>query len=126
MASSDNRQLLLFSDCGQLSQAIPQVDMERILHQWTPIVRSELQRNERRVYEDPILCFEGETYDRERTLVIRIAAIILAGDSAKTRARFRPSKLYVLFPGVALLCDFLNCALLSCQDNSIKLQAFPP
>ena len=47
--------------------------------------------NERRVYEDQILCFGGR-YDRQRTLVIRIAAITLASDSAITIARFRPSK----------------------------------
>ena len=31
-------------------------------------------------------------YDRQRTLAIRIAAITLASDSARTTARFRPSK----------------------------------
>ena len=40
---------------GQLSQAIPQVHVERILHQRTPIAQFESQRNERRVYEDQIL-----------------------------------------------------------------------
>ena len=48
---------LVFSECGQLSQAIPQVDVERILRQRTPIARFESQCNERRVYEDLILCF---------------------------------------------------------------------
>ena len=32
-------------------------------------------------------------YDRQRTLVIRIAAMTLASDSATTIARFRPAKL---------------------------------
>ena len=31
-----------------------------LLHQRTPIARFELQRNERRVYKDQILCFGGE------------------------------------------------------------------
>ena len=39
--------------------------------------------------------FRGR-YDRQRTLVIRIAAITLASDSAITLARFRPSKLQSL------------------------------
>ena len=34
-----NRQSLVFSERGQLSQAIPQVHVERILHQRTPIAR---------------------------------------------------------------------------------------
>ena len=37
-------------------------------------------------------CVFREAYDRQRTLVIRIAAITLASDSAITLARFRPSK----------------------------------
>ena len=38
-------------------QAIPQVHVERILHQRTPIARFKSQRNECRVHEDQILCF---------------------------------------------------------------------
>ena len=38
------------------------------------------------------LCVFRVNYDRKRTLVIRIAAITLASDSAITLARFRPSK----------------------------------
>ena len=52
-----NRQSLVFSERGQLSQAIPQVHVEWILHQRTPIARFKSQRNERRVYEDQTLCF---------------------------------------------------------------------
>ena len=52
-----NRQSLVFSERGQLSQAIPQAHVERILHQRTPIARFESQRNERKVYEDQLLCF---------------------------------------------------------------------
>ena len=59
---------------GQLSQAIPQFHVERILHQWMPIARFEPQRNESRAYEDQILCFG---YELQRMLVIRIAAITL-------------------------------------------------
>ena len=40
-----------------LSQAIPQVHVERILLQRTPIARFESQWNERSLYEDQILCF---------------------------------------------------------------------
>ena len=76
---------------GQLSQAIPQIHVERILHQRTPIARFESQCNGRRVYEDQFCVFRGR-YDRNRTLVIRIAALILASASAITLARFRPSK----------------------------------
>ena len=52
-----NRQWLTFSERSQLWQAIPQFHVERILHQRTPIARFESQCNERRVYEDQILCF---------------------------------------------------------------------
>ena len=91
MGKIANRQSLVFSERGQLSQAIPQFHVERILHQWTPIARFESQRNERRAYEDQILCFGGRD-ELQRTLAIRIAAITLASDSAITIARFRPSK----------------------------------
>ena len=64
-----NRQSLVFSERGHLSQAILQVHVERILHQWTPITRFESQHNERKVYEDQTLCFQlgirkggGKTY----------------------------------------------------------------
>ena len=92
MGKIDNRQSLAFSERNQLLQAIPQFHVERILHQRTPIARFESQRNERRVYEDQILCFFGGRYDHQRTLVIRIAAISLASDSSTTIARFRSSK----------------------------------
>ena len=57
-----NHQLLVFNDRGQLSQAIPQFHVERILHQWTPIARFKSQRNERKACEDQILCFRGEIW----------------------------------------------------------------
>ena len=86
-----------FSERGQLSQAIPQFHVERILHQWTPTARFESQRNnERRAYEDQILHF-GVKYELQRTLAIRIATITLASDSAITLARFRPSKIHPKF-----------------------------
>ena len=45
MGQIANRQSLVFSERGQLSQAIPQAHVERILHQRTPIARFESQRN---------------------------------------------------------------------------------
>ena len=51
------------------------------------IARFKSQHNERRVYEDWFLCF-GRAYDHQRTLVIRIAAITLASDSAITTRDF--------------------------------------
>ena len=94
MGQIANRQSLVFSERGQLSHAIPQFHVERTLHQLTPIARFESQRNERRAYEDQILCFGGR-YELQRTLAIRIAAITLASDSAITIARFRPSKMCI-------------------------------
>ena len=49
---SGNHQSLVFSERGQLSQAIPQFHVERMLNEWTPIARFESQHNERRVCED--------------------------------------------------------------------------
>ena len=88
MGQISNREALVFSERGQLSQAIPQVHVERIPHQRTPIARFESQCNERRT---KFCVFRGRC-DRQRTLVIRIAAITLASDSAITLARFLPSK----------------------------------
>ena len=51
MAKIANRQSLAFSERGQLSQAILQVHLERMLTEWTPIVRFKLQLYERRVWE---------------------------------------------------------------------------
>ena len=91
MGKIANRQSLVFSERSQLSQAIPQFHVERILHEWTPIARFESQRNEPRAYEDQIRCLGGR-YELQRTLATRIAARTLASDSAITIARFRPSK----------------------------------
>ena len=92
MGQIGNRQSLVFSERSQLSQAIPQVHVERVLHQRTPIARFESQRNERRGSTRTKFCVLGGRYDRQRMLAIRIAAITLASDSAITLARFRPSK----------------------------------
>ena len=62
-----------------------------MLNERTPVARFESQRNERNVCEEQSLWFGGR-YNRQPTLAIRIAAIPLAGDSAITIARFRPSK----------------------------------
>ena len=88
-----NRQSLVFSERGQLSQAIQQVHMERILHQRTPIARFESQRTANAGSTRRKFCVFRGRYDRQRMLVIRIAAIILASDSAITLARFRPPEL---------------------------------
>ena len=95
MGKIANRQSLAFSERGQLSQAIPQFHVERMLNKRTPIARSESRHNEHRVCEDQFLCFRGR-YDRQPTLAIRIAMSALrtlASDSAITIARFRPSKI---------------------------------
>ena len=91
MGKIANRQSLAFSERGQLSQAIPQFHVERMLNERTTIARSESQHNECKVCENDFLCFGGR-YDCQRTLAMRIAATTLASDSAITIARFRPSK----------------------------------
>ena len=65
-AKPPNCQSLAFSERGQLSQAIPQFHVERMLNKWMPITRFELQRNERRTYEDQILCFGEDMSSNER------------------------------------------------------------
>ena len=52
MGKIANHQSLAFSERGQLSQAIPQFHVERMLNEWTPIARFESQHDERRVCED--------------------------------------------------------------------------
>ena len=95
MGKIANRQSLAFSERCRLSKAIPQFHVERMSNEWTPIARFKSQHNKRKVSGDQSLCFGG-WYDRQRTLVIRIAAITLASDSAITIALFRPSKLETL------------------------------
>ena len=111
MGKIANRQSLAFSERNQLSQAIPQFHVGRILHQRTRVAPFESQCNVRRVYEDHVF-FRGR-YDRQRTLVIRIAAITLYSDSAITIARFRPSKLGSFgeprAPHLELYCNALAC-----------------
>ena len=46
---------IAFNERNPLSQAIPQFHVEWMLHEWTPIMRFESQRNERRFYEDQFL-----------------------------------------------------------------------
>ena len=86
-----NRQSLVFSERGQLSQAIPQVYFARILHQRTPIARFESQCNERRVYEDQSLCFQEEIWPPTNASDSNRCDTILASDSAITLVRFRPA-----------------------------------
>ena len=52
MGKIANRQAPAFSKRGQLSQAIPQFHVERMLNEWTPIARFEWWHNERKVCED--------------------------------------------------------------------------
>ena len=52
MGKIANRQSLAFSERGQLSQAIPQFHVERMLNEWTPIAPFESRHNERRACED--------------------------------------------------------------------------
>ena len=52
MGKIANRQSLAFSERGQLSQAILQFHVERMLNEWTPIAQFESQHNEHRVCED--------------------------------------------------------------------------
>ena len=47
-----NRQSPIASERGQLSQAIPQFHVERMLNEWKPIARFESRHNERRAWED--------------------------------------------------------------------------
>ena len=92
MAKVANRQLLAFSERGQFSRRpFRSSTWNECYTEWTRITRFESQQNERRVHEDQFLCF-GKRYDNQRTLVIRIAVITLASDSAITIARFCPSK----------------------------------
>ena len=81
-----NRQSLVVSERGQLAQAILHFHVERILHQRTAIAQSELQCNECRVYEGHILYF----FLGGGTLVLRIAAMTLAGNSAILQTRIYP------------------------------------
>ena len=52
MGQIANRQSLAFRDRGQLSQAIPQFHVSRMLNEWTPIARFESQHNERKVCDN--------------------------------------------------------------------------
>ena len=83
----------MFSERGQLSQAIPQFHVGRMLNENERQSRCDSNRSttKYRVNEDCFLCF-GWRYERQQTLPIRIAAVTLACDSAITVARFRPSK----------------------------------
>ena len=78
-------------DSQCLSQAIPRFHVDRTLDQQTPITRFEPPCSDSKFYVDQILSFR-RSYDCQRTLVIRVAAIALASDSARTTAQFHPSK----------------------------------
>ena len=110
MGQIANRQSLVFSEPGQLWQAIPQVHAERILHKRTPIARFESQRNAGSTRTK--FCGLRGRHDSQRTLVIRIAGITLASDSAITLARFRPSKVFTMHLVFTLLSTALQNPLL--------------
>ena len=61
-----NRQVQAFSERGQLSQAIPQLYVDPVLHEWMPIAWFESQHNEPSVQEDQFLIGEGEMIASER------------------------------------------------------------
>ena len=52
MGKTANRQSLAFSERGQLSHAIPQFHVERMLNEQTPNARFESRHNERKVCDD--------------------------------------------------------------------------
>ena len=88
MGKIANGQSPAFSERGQLSQAIPQFHAKRMDANRT--IRTAAQRMQG--LPGLVSVFWGKV-DRQRTLVIRIAAITLASDSVITLARFRPSKI---------------------------------
>ena len=99
MAKIANRKSLVFSKRGQLLQVIPQLHMDRMLHERTPLVRLESRWTALRVYDDRFLHVFWGRHDRHRTPVIRITAITLTNASSITIARFRPSKVKICKPG---------------------------
>ena len=91
MGQIANRQSLVFSERGQLSQAIPQVHVDEHYTNERQSRDSNRDATNAGSTKTKFCVFRGR-YDRQRTLVIRIAAITLASDSAITLARFHPSK----------------------------------
>ena len=73
----------------------------------------------------PNSVFRGR-YDRQRTLVIRIAAITLGSDSAIILARFRPSKVASLCPFLILLPVPSKASSATCRWNCVRIRPFPP
>ena len=60
MGQISNRQPLVLSERGQLSQAITQFHVERMLHEWTPIALFESRQNKRKIYEIRLCVLEGD------------------------------------------------------------------
>ena len=71
----------------QLSQAFLQLHKDRMLHQQTPIAHFESQ-----IMSTDLCGFLGGRPDHQRMLVLQIEAMVVANNSSKTIARFRPSK----------------------------------
>ena len=97
-----NRQSLVFSKRGQLSMAIPQFHVEQHVTRMNAN-RSTMNAGSMRTN---FCVSEG---DSQRTLVIRIAAIALASDSAITIARFCPSKFGTLHGVVPTTDALMQC-----------------
>ena len=91
MGQIANRESLVFSEHGQVSQAIPQIHVERIPHNERQSRDSNRSATNVGSMRTKFCVFRG-IYDCQRTLVIRISVVTLASDSATTLARFRPPK----------------------------------
>ena len=85
MCKNADHQSLMFSERGQLSQAILQFRMQRKFPERTSIARFELQRADRSVYETTFGVLGGR-YDRQWSLAIQIMVMTLAGQYAITVA----------------------------------------
>ena len=109
MGQIANRQSLAFSERSQLSQAIPQFHVERIVNTTNA---GSTRTN---------FCVFRGRYDRQRALVIRIAAITLASDSAITIARFRPSKLPTKCSKSQIASNFIAMQISCASSRSIEL-----
>ena len=62
MGKIANRQSLVFNEHGQLSQTIPQLHVEWMLRERTPIAQLESQRNGTQGLWGPIFVFWGQIW----------------------------------------------------------------
>ena len=78
----------------QLCLPVAEFHAERMLHQWTPKSTMQISAQQTQGLRG-LVSVSWDSWrrcDRQRTLVIRIAVITLASNSAITVARLRPSK----------------------------------